>query len=195
MRFLYIHGFNSAGYGEKVNYLRKAFGDENVIAVNLPYNPEKAVKLLEYLVKNLKEEPLILVGSSLGGFYAVYLSYKYGNISVLINPAVDAHIILRSEIGHQKNYKTDEEYEFTEENVRSLEKFYIPVEKLENMKDRIYVYLDENDEVLDSRKTAEYFKDFNVKIFPGGDHSFKHMPELIDHLRTILNMEGENGKR
>ncbi|WP_457621492.1 YqiA/YcfP family alpha/beta fold hydrolase [Persephonella sp.] len=193
MKFLYIHGFNSAGYGDKVNYLRKAFGDENVISINLPYNPDKAVKLLEYLVRNLKEEPLVLVGTSLGGFYAAYLSYRYGNISILINPAVDAHIILQSEIGHHKNYKTDEEYEFTENHFRSLEKFFVPVEKLEKIKDRIYVYLDEDDEILDSRKTAEYFKNFYVKMFPGGDHRFKHMPELIEDIKRILKMEGGNG--
>ncbi|ACO04003.1 MAG TPA: esterase [Persephonella sp.] len=193
MKFLYIHGFNSAGYGDKVNHLREAFGSENVISINLPYDPEKAVELLEYLVRNLREEPLILVGTSLGGFYALYLSYKYGNRSVLINPAVDAHIILRSEIGHHKNYKTDEEYEFTEKHFRSLERFFVPLEKLENIRDRIYVYLDEGDEVLDSRKTAEYFKDFYVKLFPGGDHRFKHMPELIEDIKRIIKMEGKNG--
>ena len=193
MKFLYIHGFNSAGYGDKVNHLRKNFGDENVISINLPYDPEKAMALLEYLVRNLKEEPLILVGTSLGGFYALYLTYKYGIISVLINPATHAHEDLKTEIGHHRNYKTDESYEFTEKHVEALRNFFVPIEKLENLKDRIYVYLDEGDEVLDSKKTAEYFKGFYVQMFPDGDHRFKHMPELIEDIKRVLKMEGENG--
>ncbi|WP_457624022.1 YqiA/YcfP family alpha/beta fold hydrolase [Persephonella sp.] len=185
MKVIYIHGFNSAGYGDKVDKLKDHFGMENVISINLPYDPEKAISLLEFLIRNIKnEEPLLLVGTSLGGAYTLYLSYKFDIPGVVINPSVKPSEDLKDQIGKQVNYKTQEEYEFTEEHVRWLKKIEVPVEELQKIKDRLYIYLDEEDELLDSRKTAEYFRGFYVKLFPGGDHRFQHMDELLEDLKN-----------
>ncbi|SNZ10857.1 hypothetical protein SAMN06265182_1940 [Persephonella hydrogeniphila] len=185
MKVIYIHGFNSAGYGEKIQKLKEHFGDENVLSINLPYNPEKAIKQLEFLIRNLKnEEPLLLVGTSLGGAYTLYLSYKFNISGVVINPSVKPSEDLKSEIGLQKNYKTDEEYYFKEEYLEFLKQIEIPLKELQKIKDKLYIYLDEEDELLDSRKTAEYFKGFYVKMFPGGNHRFQHMEELLEDLKS-----------
>ncbi len=183
MKIIYIHGFNSAGYGEKINHLRKAFGEENVITPTLPYDPEKAIKLLEYLIEKMKDDDLYLIGTSLGGYYALYLTNKYDVPSIIINPSLYPYKSLESQVGHQKNYKTDEEYEFKKEYLEFLKKIRFSKSDLEKHKDKIFVYLDENDELLDSRETAEYFKDFYVKMYPGGNHRFTHMPELIQDLK------------
>ena len=185
MKVIYIHGFNSAGYGDKVSKLKEHFGEENVLSINLPYNPEKAISLLEYLIRNLKnEEPLLLVGTSLGGAYTLYLSYKFDVPGVIINPSVKPSEDLKSEVGKQKNYKTDEEYYFKEEYLNFLKKIEIPIQELQKIKDKLYIYLDEGDELLDSRKTAEYFKGFYVKMFEGGNHRFQHMDELLEDLKS-----------
>ena len=184
MIVIYIHGFNSAGYGDKVSKLKEHFGDENVLSINLPYNPEKAIKQLELLIRNLKnEQPLLLIGTSLGGAYTLYLSYKFDIPGVIINPSLKPSEDLKSEIGPQKNYKTGEEYEFKEEYTEFLKKIEIPAEELQKIKDKIYIYLDEGDELLDSKKTAEFFKGFYVKMFPGGDHRFQHMDQLLEDLK------------
>jgi len=145
MKIIYIHGFNSAGYGDKINYLRKAFGDENVITPTLPYNPEKAIKLLEYLVEKLKDDDFYLVGTSLGGYYALYLTNKYNVPSIIINPSLEPYKSLESQVGVQKNYKTDEEYEFKKEYLDYLKKIKFTKKDLEKHKDKIFVYLNEND--------------------------------------------------
>ncbi|WP_029523378.1 YqiA/YcfP family alpha/beta fold hydrolase [Persephonella sp. KM09-Lau-8] len=185
MKVIYIHGFNSAGYGDKVSKLKEHFGDENVLSINLPYNPEKAISLLEYLIRNLKnEEPLLLVGTSLGGAYTLYLSYKFDIPGVIINPSVKPSEDLKTEVGKQKNYKTDEEYYFKEEYLNFLKKIEIPIQELQKIKDKLYIYLDEEDELLDSKETAEYFKGFYVKMFKGGNHRFQHMDELLEDLKS-----------
>ena len=186
MKIIYIHGFNSAGYGEKINHLRKAFGDENVITPTLPPNPEKAIKLLEYLVEKIKDDNLYLVGTSLGGFYAVYLTNKYGVPSIIINPSTKPWESLKDEVGTQTNYKTNETYEFRKEYLKFLKEMEVPKKELENLKDKIFVYLDENDELLDSHETAEYFKDFYVKMYPDGNHRFAHMKELIEDMKNNI---------
>ncbi|WP_457643452.1 YqiA/YcfP family alpha/beta fold hydrolase [Persephonella sp.] len=185
MKIIYIHGFNSAGYGDKANKLKEHFGDENVFSINLPYSPEKAVSQLEFLIRSIKhQEPLLLVGTSLGGAYALYLAYKFDVPAVIINPSVRPSEDLKDQIGKQVNYKTQEEYEFKKEYVEYLKKIEVPIKELEKIRDKLYIYLDEGDELLDSRKTAEYFKGFYVKMFPDGDHRFQHMDELIEDLKT-----------
>ncbi len=191
MKVMYIHGFNSAGYGNKINKLKEAFGDENVIALTLPYNPEKAIKLLEFLVEAVKEkDDLILVGTSLGGFYGLYLGAKYKLPSVLINPSTDPYNSLKDQVGKQINYKTNEEYEFTQKDLEDLKKFYLSEEDIKKAKPYILVYLDEKDELLDSKKTKEYFEKFGiyVKMYPDGDHRFQHMDELIQDLKERLKI-------
>ena len=186
MKVLYIHGFNSAGYGEKINHLKEFFGDENVIAPTLPYDPKKAIKLLEFLVDAIKDkDDLLLVGTSLGGFYALHLADKFKVPAVLINPSTDPYTSLRSQIGPQINYKSNEEYVFTEEHLNSLKDYYVPEEKQKNLSNLVSVYLDEEDELLDSKQTKDYFesKGIYVKMFPGGNHRFTHMPELLQDLR------------
>lgn len=185
MKILYIHGFNSAGYGDKINYLKKAFGPRNVIAPTLDYDPVEAVSQLEFLTEAIKDkDKLYLVGTSLGGFYALYLSSKFKVPAVLINPSIDPHRSLERQVGPQKNFKTDEEYIFTQENLESLKNFY--VKELEPIKNLVYVYLDEEDELLNSNQTAKYFEGFHVVMYPGGNHRFTHMPELIEDFKKIL---------
>ncbi len=186
MKIIYIHGFNSAGYGEKINHLRKAFGDENVITPTLPPNPEKAIKLLEYLVEKMKDDELYLVGTSLGGYYSLYLTVKYGVPSIIINPSLKPFESLKDQVGTQTNYKTNEVYEFKKEYLDYLKKIEFKKEDLERHKDKIFVYLDEDDELLDSRETAEYFDGFYVKMYPGGNHRFTHMEELIKNMKNNI---------
>jgi len=185
LKVIYIHGFNSAGYGDKVNKLKSYFGMENVISLNLPYRPEKAVIQLEFLIRNIKnEEPLLLIGTSLGGAYTLYLSYKFDIPGVVINPSIKPSQDLKDQIGKQTNYKTGEEYVLREEDVKWLERIEIPIKELKKIKDKLYIYLDEGDELLDSKKTAEYFRGFFVKLFPEGNHRFEHMDELLEDLKN-----------
>jgi predicted esterase YcpF (UPF0227 family) len=185
MKILYIHGFNSAGYGEKINHLREAFKPRNVVSPTLHYDPEEAMSQLEFLTECMKEkDQLFIFGTSLGGFYALYLSYKYKVPSVLINPSIDPYQSLSRQVGPQKNFKTDEDYVFTKEHLKKLKNYYI--KDLDSVKDLVYVYLDEEDELLDSKKTAEYFKGFHVVMYPGGNHRFTHMKELIEDFKKIL---------
>jgi hypothetical protein len=184
MKILYIHGFNSAGYGDKINHLKEAFDPENIVAPTLPYQPNKAMKLLEFLTDLVKDkDKLYIFGTSLGGFYALYLADKFKIKAVLINPSIDPYKSLQKQVGPQKNFKTGEEYYFSQENLESLKNFY--VKDLLSLKNLVYVYLDEEDELLDSKKTAKYFDGFHVMMYPGGNHRFTHMKELIEDFKKM----------
>ena len=73
---LFIHGFSSHGYGSKAKALR-AFSiqkGEPFFAPSLSYVPELAMQTLEELL--LVCDDVKLIGSSLGGYYAIYLAEK-----------------------------------------------------------------------------------------------------------------------
>lgn len=191
---LYLHGFNSAGFGTKVNYLRETFGDENVINPNLPINTEKAIKCLDFLVKNLKdngEKKLILVGSSQGGFYALFLCFKYNIPTILINPMIRAGYTISESKIRLTNLKTKEVYDYKREYSEFLQKLEVEKEKIKRFRDRIFVYIDEGDNVLNWRQTVEYFDGFYVKTFPRGSHYFEHMKDLTNDLKknVLKNIE------
>ncbi len=83
---VYIHGFNSSPSSHKSNQLRErlaALGRESEFACPaLPHWPQDAMALLEREVAGVPAEKITLVGSSLGGFYATYLTEKRGLRSV-----------------------------------------------------------------------------------------------------------------
>ena len=74
---LFIHEFSSHGYGGKARALREYYAKKNepFIAPSLSYVPELAMQTLEELVQVCDDVKLI--GSSLGGYYAMYLAQKY----------------------------------------------------------------------------------------------------------------------
>lgn len=186
-KFFFIHGLASAGYGEKVEALKDHFGSPNILAINFPINPHASKELLLFLAPVLKENNVIVVGSSLGGFYAAWLSYHFHLDAVLINPALDAHLLL--EVYHDQtlqNFKTQEKYLFTKEDSKSLSEWYVSPQELLASKKHIHIYLDEDDEVLDSRKTALEYQNFYVKTYPKGNHSFTHMKECLADVKEKL---------
>ena len=72
MHFLYIHGFNSSPKSLKGQQLIRHFesiGRASQLSVPaLSHWPEEAMQQLETIVQQHAE--LLLIGSSLGGFYA-----------------------------------------------------------------------------------------------------------------------------
>ena len=84
-KILYLHGFSSCGKGNKSLALQAYFGAENVIAVDLPPSPIDAINTIEEILGASHFD--LLIGSSLGGFYATYLAEKYQMKAVLVNPS------------------------------------------------------------------------------------------------------------
>jgi len=86
---IYIHGFGGSGEGSKAKAFRKYFNSigETFIAPSLSYVPELAIKTLEELIESYHGD-VCLIGSSLGGYYTMYLAQKYNLKAVLINPSI-----------------------------------------------------------------------------------------------------------
>ena len=82
IKLLYVHGLSSSGASSTVGNLKKLLSvEDTVIAPDLPIDPKKAVELLSQICQ--KEQPDIIVGTSMGGMFAQKLR---GYPKLLINP-------------------------------------------------------------------------------------------------------------
>jgi predicted esterase YcpF (UPF0227 family) len=166
---LYIHGFASSGLGAKARQVREYFGNR-VLAPSLLYIPDLAVDTLAQIVGHAQRrgEAVGLMGSSLGGYYALYLAERYRLPAVLINPSVRPWETLAAHTGHGTNYYDGARFEWTPGHVESLKRYRTePADQ-----QRYLLMLQSGDEVLDYRVALAFLPHAETIIEEGGDHSF-----------------------
>jgi len=183
---IYLHGFNSSGASTKGQLLREQLQDIPVLTPTYHYDPQRAIDMLQTLIsETLKlDEHLMLVGSSLGGYYAQYLADQYSLKQVLINPALMPLATLEDYLGENVNFYSGERYILTEQHLASLRELDIPDPCARPVP--TLLLLDQGDEVLDYRIAAtRYQACAEVVIYDDGDHQFQHMPESLPYIRKL----------
>ncbi len=177
---IYIHGFNSSPASAKAQQFIAASqqrADISLEVPELPHDPRMAIEALENLVKDARAGVHLLVGSSLGGYYATYLADKHGCRAALVNPAVSPVKHLGDGfIGMQKNLYTGEEYEFTREFAEFLDTLDVesPV-----LPENFLVLLQTRDEVLDYRLAVERYRGSVQVVQDGGSHRFENFSRVV----------------
>ncbi len=81
---IYFHGFGSSGEGSTVKTLQELLPDWVVLAPDIPVDPAESLPFLKEFCK--KEQPDVIVGTSMGGMYAQQLR---GFKRICVNPAFD----------------------------------------------------------------------------------------------------------
>lgn len=94
MKILFIHGLASSGAYKMASSLRILLKGSEVIAPDVPIEPSEALAMLEGICSN--ESPDLVVGLSLGGFWAQKLR---GCRKFLVNPDLHPSVLLRSKTG------------------------------------------------------------------------------------------------
>lgn len=180
---IYIHGFGSSGQASKAKLLRSYCQSKGIrfIAPSLSHIPDLAIGTLSELIESyLENEKVYLMGSSLGGYYSLYLSDKYDLKAVLINPAVNAPETLQRALGHGKSYYDNSAYEWNESHLDMLVNYEIEEPTVENL----LVLLQKGDEVLDYEEAVECLEGAKMVVEEGGTHSFEGLER---HFETIFS--------
>ena len=81
-KVIYFHGFGSSGEGSTVRTLSELLPDWTVIAPDIPVDPKEALPFLKDLCA--KEQPDVVVGTSMGGMYAQQMR---GFKRICVNPS------------------------------------------------------------------------------------------------------------
>ncbi len=96
MKYYYFHGYGSSPEAEKAQAMRQVLGDNNVLAPDFNVTPDKIFKLFDDICSEIvtSKEEVCIVGSSLGGLYALYVSSKINCNTILLNPALLPMVIV-----------------------------------------------------------------------------------------------------
>ena len=175
---LYIHGFASSAHSHKAKVLRRHFSE--VYTPSLSHIPALAEETLEEFIRALPKPPL-LVGSSLGGYYALYLSQRFDLPAVLVNPVVQLHVPLAQVVGMNRHYFDGSLFEFTDEHLRSLSAYQCHQPDTE----KLLLMIEMGDALIDHRLTLEALPGAQTLIDPGGDHAYSGFEARIDTLRLF----------
>jgi predicted esterase YcpF (UPF0227 family) len=182
---LNIHGFRSCGDNAKAAFLRGLFPAARIVSPTLPLAPRKALELLESEVERCGEPLEMIVGSSLGGFYAYVLCCRYRVPAVLLNPAVIPFLHLAEAVGPVENACTGEPGIWTVEDCLTLKDLFCETAyKAESS--LLHVFLASDDEVLEPRLTRAFFR-FHGRLveLAWGTHRFEGLSRLSEEFRSI----------
>ena len=178
---LYIHGFMSSGSTLKGRALAQRYGE--AFDVRLPTYPQASpLQSIAYLQQTLEGAcEGVLVGSSLGGFYAQYLGCRLGWPVVLINPALDMACVAGRLEGEHTN-------PFTGERVRVDEKWFEELSRLhtEPVSPALVLLCADDETVRPDCALKQYRGVGEIVLHPAGGHACWPLTPLWPCLDAFL---------
>ena len=113
---IYFHGFASSSDSKKAKLIKKYISKNHrkvtIYTPDLSNNFEEAIYQIKSLIKK-SDEQIAFMGSSLGGYYALYFSQKLNTKAILINPAIPPLDGFDVYLGENENYSTGEKFILT----------------------------------------------------------------------------------
>ena len=194
-----LHGFNSAP-GKKEEEIKLFLENENLsdkyklIAPKLDFEPIKARREINKIIRKNKGSKVYLIGTSLGGFYANYFRAKFQEENFLsvhaINPSWTPSQSLRQYKNQTlENFKTKEKWTFEDSYVRELEEFerFIQTNLKNKDKHKYYVHLSKADELLKFDGFLEFLDVHQIAHFKLEYESDHRFDKIKDVMRIIVD--------
>ncbi|MGP5059712.1 YqiA/YcfP family alpha/beta fold hydrolase [Psychrobacter celer] len=193
MNIIYIHGLDSDANSIKGSlleeYCRQYDPDIKVLRPDLNKTPDQVFDQMLSLIdsvasKNSHDQNTVLVGSSLGGYFATLLSNHTGCPALLLNPSIQPHQTLQrfkhsteTEDDGAKDeaskvlYTTLGGWRITNADLR-----WFACHQLSslNYPKKVVALIKEGDELLNSSLSANFYREqgATVNMQKGGDHRF-----------------------
>ena len=175
---LYIHGFRTTPTSHKATLLKAEY-QERLIVSDHSCVPRQAIGELEEIIEN---NPITgIIASSIGGFYATYLSEKYQLKAMLINPSVAPYETTRKYLGANEKFDGTT-FHWTEEHLEMLAQLRVTQLTPENY----FVFLQKGDAVLDYRKAEAFYAGAKFVIEEGGNHRFHKFERFFGEIALFL---------
>lgn len=190
MLIVYCHGLASRGLSPRSKMLVDAFGEDNVVAPDLPVSPTEVIDILEHEIHTRSFSQLLFIGTSLGGFWANYFAQKYKVPCVLINPVIYPNKTMERRIGgniRQFAETTGSQTMLTE--VLSQFSEHESWMRTNLNPSLIHLFLSEDDKILDVNDTLSDLQDVaSCMISPTGGHRFEdNFEEVVEKVRALMS--------
>ncbi len=186
---LYLHGFRSSPQSAKAQIMAKLvqarYPGVTWWCPQLPASPAQAMAMLLDGATTWPRGQMAVMGSSLGGFYAAWLSAYWGVPAVLVNPAVHPSRDLARYIGEHPVWQDPAQSIFFEpayvQELIELESQPLPT------RPATLALIAKGDEVLDWREMWARHQTGQVRLIEGSDHALsdfgEHLPQILEFLQ------------
>ena len=185
-RLIYLHGFRSSPQSFKAQRLAHAMAQAqraaDFVCPALPASPAAAMRLILGDVQ--PDEHDVVVGSSLGGYYARYLAERCGARTVLLNPSVRPAESLARHVGRGTLFHSDQPFEFLADHLQELNAFEV---QQVSRPDRCLLIAATGDELLDWREMVQAWPGAQTLVIEGSDHA---LSDFDRHIHRVLSFAG-----
>jgi predicted esterase YcpF (UPF0227 family) len=188
---VYLHGFRSSPRsskavitGDAVKALSSIDESFEWYCPQLLASPKMSVDMVMQQIDKSKADRLVIIGSSLGGFYGNYLAEKYTCKALVLNPAVRAARELAPHVGMLTAYDSNEPFDFRPEYIDELKA--LQIEKI-TTPERYFLIAAKGDELLDWNEMAEFYQGANQLILEGSDHGISEYRELVPRVLEFIS--------
>ena len=188
---VYLHGFRSSPRSSKSVMTGNAV--KALSSIDKPFewycpqllaSPKMSLDMVTQHIDQSNADRMVIIGSSLGGFYTNYLAEKYDCKAVVLNPAVRAARELAPHVGMLTAYDSDEPFDFRPEYIDELKA--LQVEKISSP-NRYFLIAAKGDELLDWREMVDFYVGANQLILEGSDHGISEYGELLPKVLEFIS--------
>ncbi|MDL2284510.1 alpha/beta fold hydrolase [Oxalobacter sp. OttesenSCG-928-P03] len=186
---LYLHGFRSSPLSFKAqaaaDYMAQHGLSGHFFCPQLPESPYASVVLAIQLMEGYDPNHVLLIGSSLGGYYATFLAERTGCKAVLLNPVVDPWDV------KAKSDNPPEGLELAEWE-KDREKYAFELRQFQVLRitrpERYFLIAATGDELLDYRQMSRHYSGARQIIIEGSDHSLSEFPDYLDEILAFSGL-------
>ena len=184
--YVYIHGLNSDG--KRSAYLLENCLGEKVVRLewqcDRPFDENIAYLLheIEELDNQIEAlENMVIIGSSMGGYYAAVISVLKCYHCVLFNPVINPKKTLSKFKGLNRNFATGQTYELTDDLINS----YSFSGKLNEHGIPRYIVLGRRDTVLNYREAEEFYRGCSYTVITDEEHQIKDYKPYANEISSM----------
>jgi len=187
---LYLHGFRSSPSSFKAQaaaeYMDRHGLGGRFFCPQLPESPFQSVSLAAQFMEGYDPSRILLIGSSLGGYYARFLAERTGCRAVLLNPVIDPWQV-KACMGNPSQEQELAKWEMDREKYAEELKSFL-VRKI-TRPERYFLIAATGDELLDYKQMSAHYENARQIIIEGSDHSLSEFPDYLDEILAFSGLQ------
>ncbi|QWD84474.1 hypothetical protein AOC19_04665 [Polynucleobacter asymbioticus] len=184
---VYLHGFRSSPNstkavmtGEAVRALSSVENTYEWYCPQLLASPKQSMDMVVKHIDQSEADHIVIIGSSLGGFYTNYLAEKYRCKGIVLNPAVYAARELEPHVGMMTAYDSEEPFDFKAEYIDQLRALQVDAISDPHC---YFLIAAKGDELLDWKEMVAFYSGAQQLVLEGSDHG---IADYADHLPAVI---------